>query len=112
MAYLLTLNGFYAGIAFALAHLLALWLSMRDPDCVEVMRAWTRVRRFHGLLFTCVPSFYPGKGNRYVPYAELARSEERRVGKEWVSTCRSRWSPYPYTKKPHEKTVNTTRRNT
>src|SRR3546814_15554929 len=23
----------------------------------------------------------------------LARSEERRVGKEWVSTCRSRWSP-------------------
>src|SRR3546814_15807846 len=27
-----------------------------------------------------------------------ARSEERRVGKECVSTCRSRWSPY------HEKT--------
>src|SRR3546814_14079592 len=23
-----------------------------------------------------------------------ARSEERRVGKEWVSTCRSRWWPY------------------
>src|SRR3546814_2224082 len=22
------------------------------------------------------------------------RSEERRVGKEWVSTCRSRWSPH------------------
>src|SRR3546814_20841443 len=22
------------------------------------------------------------------------RSEERRVGKEWFSTCRSRWSPY------------------
>src|SRR3546814_15691304 len=33
----------------------------------------------------------------------LRRSEERRVGKECVSTCRSRWSPYhkkknrPYT---------------
>src|SRR3546814_10453983 len=26
--------------------------------------------------------------------AALARSEERRVGKECVSTCRSRWSPY------------------
>src|SRR3546814_1653858 len=26
--------------------------------------------------------------------AEGARSEERRVGKECVSTCRSRWSPY------------------
>src|SRR3546814_10426814 len=25
---------------------------------------------------------------------DLARSEERRVGKECVSTCRSRWSPY------------------
>src|SRR3546814_12055267 len=28
----------------------------------------------------------------------VARSEERRVGKECVSTCRSRWSPY------HQKT--------
>src|SRR3546814_15669945 len=27
-------------------------------------------------------------------HAGLARSEERRVGKEGVSTCRSRWSPY------------------
>src|SRR3546814_15625287 len=27
-----------------------------------------------------------------VPYRH--RSEERRVGKECVSTCRSRWSPY------------------
>src|SRR3546814_12953284 len=26
---------------------------------------------------------------------DLGRSEERRVGKECVSTCRSRWSPYP-----------------
>src|SRR3546814_18098437 len=28
-------------------------------------------------------------------YEEDIRSEERRVGKECVSTCRSRWSPYP-----------------
>src|SRR3546814_14748921 len=27
--------------------------------------------------------------------AEKRRSEERRVGKECVSTCRSRWSPDP-----------------
>src|SRR3546814_17477405 len=27
-------------------------------------------------------------------YGASARSEERRVGKEWVSTCRSGWSPY------------------
>src|SRR3546814_14879011 len=25
----------------------------------------------------------------------ICRSEDRRVGKESVSTCRSRWSPYP-----------------
>src|SRR3546814_13803455 len=25
----------------------------------------------------------------------VKRSEERRVGKEWVRTCRFRWSPYP-----------------
>src|SRR3546814_18696913 len=30
----------------------------------------------------------------------FSRSEERRVGKECVSTCKSRWSPYHSTKKP------------
>ena len=35
-----------------------------------------------GELYTGVTHLYPG------------RSEERRVGKECVSTCRSRWSPY------------------
>src|SRR3546814_1523865 len=34
---------------------------------------------------------------RAIPCAP--RSEERRVGKECVSTCRSRWSPYHYKKK-------------
>src|SRR3546814_72519 len=36
----------------------------------------------------CVPIAMPGMLRR------LPRSEERRVGKECVSTCRSRWSPY------------------
>src|SRR3546814_13597446 len=31
------------------------------------------------------------------------RSEERRVGKECGSTCRSRWSPYHSKKKKHKK---------
>src|SRR3546814_3456253 len=30
----------------------------------------------------------------WTPAEVGARSEERRVGKECVSTCRSRWSPY------------------
>src|SRR3546814_11444639 len=35
----------------------------------------------------------PGTG---VGAEGVTRSEERRVGKECVSTCRSRWSPYHY----------------
>src|SRR3546814_19406542 len=31
---------------------------------------------------------------RITPKGRSFRSEERRVGKECVSTCRSRWSPY------------------
>src|SRR3546814_11563760 len=35
----------------------------------------------------------PG-GRAVAPPSVSRRSEERRVGKECVSTCRSRWSPY------------------
>src|SRR3546814_18841160 len=37
---------------------------------------------------------YLCEGGRLVKQDEDFRSEERRVGKECVSTCRSRWSPY------------------
>src|SRR3546814_18077986 len=44
--------------------------------------------------------------------AAQERSEERRVGKECVSTCRSRWSPYHYKKKKpthrHDKNQHST----
>src|SRR3546814_16612208 len=40
--------------------------------------------------------------------SEAHRSEERRVGKECVSTCRSRWSPYHSKKKKKYNTMNTT----
>src|SRR3546814_19456867 len=42
-----------------------------------------------------------GAGNCSAAQAprEAPRSEERRVGKECVSTCRSRWSPYQLKKK-------------
>src|SRR3546814_12651811 len=43
-----------------------------------------------------------GAAGRRAPRAQISsqrvsshRSEERRVGKEWVSTCRSRWWPLP-----------------
>src|SRR3546814_14293674 len=35
-----------------------------------------------------------GQSMSRAPCVPLARSAERRVGKECVSTCRSRWSPY------------------
>src|SRR3546814_21031670 len=41
---------------------------------------------------------------------QMRRSEERRVGKECVSTCRSRWSPYHYKKQKRADTA-TRRRN-
>src|SRR3546814_2805172 len=34
------------------------------------------------------------RGGHYAGTGRSDRSEERRVGKECVSTCRSRWSPY------------------
>src|SRR3546814_11826867 len=38
--------------------------------------------------------FNPADHARAYGAGGAARSEERRVGKECVSTCRSRWSPY------------------
>src|SRR3546814_3581521 len=35
-----------------------------------------------------------GSTTRWLTAFSATRSEERRVGKECVSTCRSRWSPY------------------
>src|SRR3546814_19508793 len=47
-----------------------------------------------------------GPGKSIVSEATLSpdRSEERRVGKECVSKCRSRWSPYHYKKKKNKNT--------
>ena len=38
--------------------------------------------------------FYADAATAPVAFKIIGRSEERRVGKECVSTCRSRWSPY------------------
>src|SRR3546814_18211825 len=39
------------------------------------------------------------------PGRVAARSEERRVGNEWVSTCRPRWWPYTLNQKHHKPTT-------
>src|SRR3546814_16478740 len=41
----------------------------------------------------------PGHGQQL----HVARSEERRVGKKCVSTCKSRWSPFHYKHKKTQK---------
>src|SRR3546814_11917074 len=43
-------------------------------------------------------------GNDHIRHNLALRSEERRVGKECVSTCSSRWSPSHYKKKKRKKT--------
>src|SRR3546814_14964075 len=60
--------------------------------------------RVHALTVDYVPTpktMLSAYWYHYKPYSSLyagdqqhGRSEERRVGKECVSTCRSRWSPY------------------
>src|SRR3546814_3966137 len=54
--------------------------SLMNPKAEDKARGGSSTVRFR-------PSDDTGDG-------EPERSEERRVGKECVSTCRSRWSPY------------------
>src|SRR3546814_13918469 len=48
--------------------------------------------------FVELPFTRPLDSHRLIYRHHLLRSEERRVGKECVSPCRSRWSPYTYNK--------------
>src|SRR3546814_15059665 len=47
-----------------------------------------------GLALACVLGLAAWSLMEYVLHRYVLRSEERRVGKECVSTCRSRWSAY------------------
>src|SRR3546814_16683025 len=49
--------------------------------------------------------------SKIIPRNVTGRSEERRVGQECVSTCRSRWSPYHSKKKEVTERNNTSRSN-
>src|SRR3546814_13728514 len=55
-----------------------------------------------------------GAGDRVRGVARrmIERSEERRVGTECVSTCRSRWSPYHEKKQLHKSTQHIPSNNT
>src|SRR3546814_3442796 len=69
---------------------LNLWVSARarrtarGPESLRCRGAAASARRAPDAIFPFASR----------PSPDVRRSEERRVGKECVSTCRSRWSPY------------------
>src|SRR3546814_15411752 len=88
-----------------------------DRSFAEVLLAGFAVF-FCGLEDVCIAGFgvhqiaghvYAARGVQHmyrwagVVWSNFHRSEERRVGKEGVSTCRSRWSPYHKKKKRTKK---------
>src|SRR3546814_17435712 len=62
-------------------------LSLTDCSGRRARRMRTQIARAPAIAAT-------RSSSSYRTVLHLARSEERRVGKECVSTCRSRWSPY------------------
>src|SRR3546814_17238488 len=83
-----------------------------SSDLHDAVLKDARIHQLDRQLVVSLPSdllFLPGKAELQPAAREalfrmggvVARSEERRVGKECVRTCRSRWSPY------HEKKNNT-----
>src|SRR3546814_11891287 len=71
------------------AALKTVWL---DTDPRTLLQPMTQddLIRYWGSAATGLPQNYAFASDGITPGP---RSEERRVGKEWVSTCRSRWSP-------------------
>src|SRR3546814_15000386 len=77
-------------------------IGVPDARWGESVKAVVIVREGHpsdeALLIAHCRSLLAGykvpKSVDFVENFPLVRSEERRVGKECVSTCRSRWSPY------------------
>src|SRR3546814_12467995 len=71
---------------------LALWRAIElrsTPGIVIELLLYGGIAALLGCVLCVALSQRQGESSR------RDRSEERRVGKESVSTCRSRWSPYP-----------------
>src|SRR3546814_20897488 len=86
----LFINWMIPSMPLAVAFALAAVVSPTDPIAVSAIAKRVPIpkRMMHIL-----------EGESLLNDASGLRSEERRVGKECVSTCRSRWSPYNYKKK-------------
>src|SRR3546814_13620098 len=62
-----------------------------DEDVTHTQRSTADQHRGHGAASLVQLGFY----NRALGRTFRIETEERRVGKECVRTCSSRWSPYP-----------------
>src|SRR3546814_16884509 len=90
-------------------------------------RHYNGIAALHHAIKTCIGRDHCGRGDvapfpqvfgkrvsnewvqveaRHGKVSHRSRSEERRVGKECVSTCRSRWSPYHIKKKKEQQRLN------
>src|SRR3546814_18869148 len=73
------------------------WGESVDISLVKIVGLWA-IWGVIGCLY-CIARWYWRGDYLFAMQVLAARSEERRVGKECVSTCRSRWSPYNSKKK-------------
>src|SRR3546814_20874829 len=70
------------------------WIDDRFNQ-VEPVEFMLRLKIQRILLFNYLVTRHPSQKVFYSGWCKrVLRSEERRVGKECVSTCRSRWLPY------------------
>src|SRR3546814_16238474 len=65
-----------------------------EPPCLKPMKSGRQALQNCGEGRSRLPVAYSARASDRAT-ASPFRSEERRVGKECVSPCRSRWSPYP-----------------
>src|SRR3546814_7946908 len=69
--------------------------SMTRMQLIRTLAAWRPDLTAYRDVEAAYRITFKSLARRYLElHDEIARSEERRVGKECVSTCRSRWSPY------------------
>src|SRR3546814_11832755 len=55
---------------------------------------WVAFRAVTGLVYAGMMLVAESWLNAHAVRSSRGRSEERRVGKEWVSTCRTRWAQF------------------
>src|SRR3546814_18326310 len=78
-------------------------LARHDPDTAARLapndsQRLQRAIEIWRLSGRCMSDWLRDASEPLLPDYQHQRSEERRVGKECVSTCRSRWSTYHYKK--------------